>query len=169
MNSKVPEVADLIIPDNIKAARTANQHKMRDAEKLFGHDINELSIFGDRKFKNTYSPAMRLAIVAELQNMVADVGMSVEDFHVFSDICRQVEEVPTEETRVAWREEAVLRLNDSYGTDAAQALRNTRDFIAEDPRRSLILEANGIGDHPDVVLLFAKLAKQSRIAAENIG
>ena len=41
--------------------------------------------------------------------------------------------------------------------------RLARAFIAQDPRRAKILDNKGLGDHPDTVLMVARLARQARM------
>lgn len=72
-------------------------------------------------------------------------------------------EAPSEETRTQWRDQAVQRLNETYGKDAKQALADAAKFVQADPRRARMLDHNGAGDHPDAVLLFARLARQARV------
>ncbi|MBN8283748.1 hypothetical protein [Zoogloea sp.] len=95
--------------------------------------------------------------------MAADVAMSHDDVRALQGIARRITAEPTEAERIAWREQAVTRLNQTYGTGAAQAFRDARAFIAQDSRRAKILDAKGLGDHPDTVLMVARLARQARI------
>ena len=103
------------------------------------------------------------AALAELREMAADVAMSNDDVRALQSIARQIPEAPSDADRIAWREQAVTRLNETYGNGAAQAVRDARAFIAQDPRRAKILDNKGLGDHPDTVLMVARLARQARM------
>ena len=107
-------------------------------------------------------PVQRAAL-AELREMAADVAMSNDDVRALQSIARQIPEAPSDADRIAWREQAVTRLNETYGNGAAQAFRDARAFIAQDPRRAKILDNKGLGDHPDTVLMVARLARQARM------
>lgn len=160
-----PEVAEIEIPDNIKAEREADPLRaMYAPEKQFGDTINERTVFDNKEAAKQFTPEVQRAAVKELANMAADVGMTNGDVNTFVTVLRNTREAPSEETRTQWREQAVQRLNETYGKDAKQALADAAKFVQADPRRARMLEAKGAGDHPDAVLLFAKLARQARTA-----
>lgn len=159
-----PEVAEVEIPDNIKAERDADPLRaMYQPEKTYGDTINERTVFDDQEVAKQFKPEVQRAAVKELANMAADVGMSNGDVNTFVTVLRNTREAPTEEIRTQWREQAVQRLNETYGKDAKQALADAAKFVQADPRRARMLEAKGAGDHPDAVLLFAKLARQAKM------
>lgn len=160
-----PEVAEIEIPDSIKAEREADPLRaMYAPEKQFGDTINERTVFDDKEAAKQFTPEVQRAAVKELANMAADVGMTNGDVNTFVTVLRNTREAPSEETRTQWREQAVQRLNETYGKEAKQALADATKFVQADPRRARMLEAKGAGDHPDAVLLFAKLARQARTA-----
>lgn len=106
----------------------------------------------------------RAAILEEAREIAADAGFSLADINTLRDIDRQIKaNPPTTETRAAWREEAIDRMNREFGNDAAQAMRDARTFIAKDPRFAHALELNGRGDHPETVMTFARLARRARM------
>lgn len=159
-----PEVAEIQIPDDIKAERAADPTRgLYDPAKTFGDTINERTLFSDPVAAEQIAPEVQRAVVKELAEMATDVGMNNGDVRTLQVVFRHVSEAPTEETRVQWREQAVQRLNETYGKDAKQALADAAKFVKADPRRARMLEHNGAGDHPDAVLLFARLARQARL------
>lgn len=159
-----PEVAEIEIPSDIKAERAADPTRgLYDPAKTFGDTINERTLFSDPVAAEQIAPEVQRAVVKELAEMATDVGMNNGDVRTLQVVFRHVSEAPTEETRVQWREQAVQRLNETYGKDAKQALADAAKFVKADPRRARMLEHNGAGDHPDAVLLFARLARQARL------
>lgn len=159
-----PEVAEIEIPEAIKAERAADSTRgLYDPAKTFGDTINERTVFPDPVAAEQIAPELQRAVVKELAEMATDVGMNNGDVRTMQTVFSNVTEAPTEEARVQWREQAVQRLNETYGKDAAQALRGAAKFVQADPRRARMLDHNGAGDHPDAVLLFARLARQARL------
>lgn len=159
-----PEVAEIDIPDNIKAERDADTvRRLYDPAMTYGETINERVLFSDPTVAEQIAPEMQRAVVKELANMAADVGMDNGDIRALQSVFSRVSEAPSEETRITWREQAVQRLNEAYGKDAKQALADAVQFVRADPRRARMLEHNGVGDHPDAVVLFARLARQARV------
>jgi len=157
-----PEAVDIPIPDNIAELRKADDLRgMYDPAKTFGDVINERA-FGWEN--DSVPPAQRAAVLTELANMAADLGMSHSDVRTLrtvGDVCNA--NPPSDETRLQWREEAVQRLNETYGKDAHQAYRDAVRFAQRDPRVVKILNEGGRGDHPDAVLMLARLARQARM------
>lgn len=159
-----PKVVELEIPDAIKAERDADRTRsLYDPAKTFGDTLNERILFSDPVVAEQISPEMQRAVVKELAEMAVDVGMNNGDVHALQAVFRHANETTTEETRTQWREQAEQRLRETYGKDAEQAYRDAVKFVRADPRRVQMLEHNGAGDHPDAVLLFARLARQARM------
>jgi len=160
---KAEEPPAVEVPENIRAMREADgTRQMYSPQGTYASVLPDDLWAGDEAAKTIPEPVQRAAL-AELREMAADVAMSNDDVRAMQSIARQITEEPTEADRVTWREQAVTRLNESYGTGAAQAFRDARAFIAQDPRRAKILDAKGLGDHPDTVLMVARLARQARI------
>lgn len=150
------------VPENIRAMREADGlRQLYSPQGTYASVLPDDLWAGDDAAKEV-PEALQRAAIAELREMAADVGMSADDVRAFDAISRTVTEMPSEEERITWREQAVTRLNEAFGDGAAQALRDARAFIAQDPRRAQFLETNSLGDHPDVVMQVARLARQAR-------
>lgn len=160
-----PEAVELQIPDNIAELRKGDDLRgMYPPEKQFADVINERAFVGDSE---EVGPSTQAALVKEVANIAADLGMSAADVRTMrtvGQVCNATP--PSDETRIQWREQAVQRLNEAYGNDAAQAYRDAIKFAQRDPRMVKALNENGRGDHPDTVLLFAKLARQAKTAGK---
>lgn len=159
-----PEAPPAIdIPENIKALRGADgTRKMYSPQGTYAAVLPDDLWASEESAKDIPEPVQRAAI-AELREMAADVAMSNDDVRALQSIALQIPEAPSDADRIAWREQAITRLNETYGNGAAQAFRDARAFIAQDPRRAQILDAKGLGDHPDTVLMVARLARQARM------
>ena len=157
------EVPAVEVPESIKAMREADgARQMYSPQGTYASVLPDDLWAGDETAKAIPEPVQRAAL-AELREMAADVAMSHDDVRALQSIARQIPEAPSDADRIAWREQAVTRLNETYGNGAAQAVRDARAFIAQDPRRAKLLDAKGLGDHPDTVLMVARLARQARI------
>lgn len=155
---------EILIPDNIRAERAADPARsLYDQAAQFRETIDHSVLFSNPAVAAQFEPEVQRAVVKELANMAADVGMNNSDVRTLRGVLGQVKEDPSEETRVQWREQAVQRLNETYGMQAKQAMADAVQFVKADPRRVQILGINGAGDHPDAVLLFARLARQARM------
>lgn len=151
------------IPENIQTMRAADgARQMYSPQGTYASVLPDDLWAGDETAKAIPEPVQRAAL-AELREMAADVAMSSDDVRALQSIARQIPEAPSDADRIAWREQAVTRLNETYGNGAAQAFRDARAFIAQDPRRAKILDNKGLGDHPDTVLMVARLARQARM------
>lgn len=157
------ELPTAVIPENIRAMREADgARQMYSPQGTYASVLPDDLWSSDETAKAIPEPVQRAAL-AELREMAADVAMSNDDVRALQSIARQIPEAPSDADRIAWREQAVTRLNETYGNGAAQAFRDARAFIAQDPRRAKILDAKGLGDHPDTVLMVARLARQARM------
>jgi hypothetical protein len=106
--------------------------------------------------------AQQKASIAEFREMVADLGASNEDVISFRRISTTQTEAPTDAQRMEWREQAVQALNEEFGQGASQAYKDAAKFASRDPRWVQMLEDKGLGDHPEIIMRFARLAQQAR-------
>lgn len=154
------------LPDDIKALREADQErKLYSAQGVFKYVVPD-QLFEDENglsdLPPEMTPAVKSAAIAEVREICCDLGMRAQDASNFRALGASIKEAPTDEQRVAWREQAVEDLNREYGQDAKQALRDAARFAQRDPRLAKALEHNARGDHPGVVLMLARLARQAR-------
>ena len=157
---------ELEVPPAVKDLRKDDTARLfYSAEKQFANVLNERTLFAEESAAEQVAPELRGAVVKEVANMAADLGMSVGDINTLRTVAQVCDVTPpNDETRIQWREQAVQRLNETYGEGAAQAYRDAIKFAQRDPRWVKALNENGRGDHPDSVLLFAKLARQAKVA-----
>jgi len=157
------EIAELPIPDEIKAERDADQ-----ARKLYSPQVTYSKVIPDAIFEGDVEIAkmpanMQRAVVAEVREMAQDLGMTTDDVQVLRSVGLHCDTNPANEaTRQAWRAEATQRLTAIYGAGADVAYQDAMKFVQRDSRFSKALAHGGRGDHPDAVVLFAKLAQQAK-------
>lgn len=101
---------------------------------------------------------------AELREIAADLDMSPADVAKVRQRATLVRE--TQPDVIAQREATVDALNREFGNDAKQAWRDARALVARDPRVGRMIEAMGVGDDPEVVLMIARVARAQRVAGK---
>ena len=160
-----PDPVEIEVPEHIQALRDADPDRgLYEPAKQYSAVINERILFAEGPDADA-PPEVRAAVVSEIANMAHDMGMSNSDVLTLRAVGKAINANPPDEaTRTAWREQAVERLNETYGEEAAQALRDAQKLAQRDPRVAKMLEEGGRGDHPDAVLLLARLAREARIA-----
>ncbi len=162
---EAPEVK-IDIPADILAERKADKERVLfSPQETFREAIPDTLLDGTPEAGNMPEP-MRRAAVAEVREMVADMGMSADDVKTLRDLGSIFDVAPSQEQVIAWREESVDLLNRTYGNQATQALRDAQAFIAQDPRRVKMFEVNNRGDHPKVVEMCARLGRKARLAGK---
>lgn len=162
---EAPKV-DLDIPANILAERQVDEDRaMFSPQETFREVLPDTMWDEDPEAENI-PEHVRVAVIGELRECVADLGMDTSDVKTLRDLGATSKEEPSEDQIIAWREEAVDHLNRTFGNQATQALRDAQAFIAQDPRRVKWLELNNRGDHPKVIEVFAKLGRKARLAGK---
>ncbi|KWW37664.1 hypothetical protein [Cupriavidus metallidurans] len=152
-----------LAPQNLKAERAADaDRKLYSPQGTFRHAIPD-NVLDQEQSVADVPPQVRRAVVAEMREMAADLGMTPQDVSNLRSVANSIKQAPTDEQRVAWREEAVGALNREFGNDAAQVVRDAAKLAQRDPRVKQMLETRGLGDHPKIILQFARLARQARM------
>lgn len=160
-------IAEVEVPEHIQELRKADPLRaMYTPEKHFGDVINERVMFPEVEGAPQIAPEVRAAVVREMANIAADVGMTNADVRTFTTIGAMCKEAPTPEQRAQWHAQTIDQLKRTYGRDAAQALQDAQTIAMRDPRLVKMLEAKGMGDHPDAVMVFARLGRQARLAGK---
>lgn len=100
----------------------------------------------------------------ELREMAADLTLGRGEVQTLRSRAAFVHEHKPDPA--AQRDAAVEALNREFGNGAKQALRDARALLQRDPRTAKIIEAMGVGDDPQVVLMIARAARQQRVAGK---
>lgn len=102
--------------------------------------------------------------VRELRELAADLDFGPREIQTLR---ARAAFVSTSKPDVSMqREAAVDALNREFGQGAKQALRDARAMLQRDPRTAKVIEAMGLGDDPEVVLLVARAARSQRAAGK---
>lgn len=158
------DVPDLAIPGDIKDARNADTARsLYSPQVTFGKVIPETIFEGDAEVAKL-SAGMQRAVVAEVREIAQDLGMTTDDVLALRSVGQRCNSPVTDATRQEWRAEATRRLTEIYGADTQTAYQDAMNFVRRDPRFAKAIEHGGRADHPDAVVLFAKLAKQAKAA-----
>lgn len=158
---------ELDIPADILAERKADKDRAMFSPQATFKDVIPDNMFDGAPEASDMPEPVRMAAIAEVREMVADMGMSTDEVQTLRELGRTLgTEQPSQDQVMEWREESVVFLNQTYGNQATQALRDAQAFIAQDPRRVKMLDHQNRGDHPKVIALFAKLGRKARIAGK---
>lgn len=164
-DSAEPELT-LTIPDDVRALRAADEDRaLNDPQEVYAEAIPD-TFWDDQPEIEKIPESQRVAALAEVREMSADLGMTVGDVQELKDLRPVFQDIPSAEQVDEWREESIQLLNKTYGKQAKQALRDAQALIARDPRWVQSLEYNNRGDHPQVMALFARLGRQARLAGK---
>jgi len=165
-----PEI-DVSVPDAVKALRESQQ-TLHDATAPFTSiDIESLleDIDIPDEAKGVISTedleGIKKAVSNEYRKMLADVSATPQEATQLVNLFKQAGSNPPDETqRNEWVQTAQQRIDEAYGQDSKSALAMAKKLAQRDPRMLTMLEDTGLGDHPDVVLLFAQWARQESMA-----
>ncbi|WP_301101092.1 hypothetical protein [Propionivibrio sp.] len=150
-----PVVLDPVPPD-VAAIRDDIARRLYSAQDTFAEAIP------DKVFANVagLDPAAGRKTAAELREISADLDLAPQDVQKLRE---RITYVQTNQPTVAaqW-DETVSLLNAEYGTDAKQALRDARALLRRDPRAARVIEAMGLGNDPQTVMIIARRARSAK-------
>lgn len=116
-------------------------------------------------FENATPAELTAAMAAEFREMSADLGASPADLSEFMTLAGQMHATPPDEKTIArWHDTIGNQLRATYGDEAPQMLDLARQLAQRDPRVARMLDHTGLGNHPDVVMKFARLALSEKLA-----
>ncbi len=96
-----------------------------------------------------FTPELRDAAVTELRAISADLALSTSDLSIITTVLG-TEIAPLAEA------DALARLRQEHGDQAATALAAAQRLARANPRLRGVLNATGLGDSPEVVALLAR-------------
>lgn len=105
----------------------------------------------------------RKATVAEMQEVVSDLGATHGDVRTFlSAASILASKPPTADEETRMQQQCLQQLRDRFGEEADAAAADARRLVARDPRFAEWIEATGLGNHPATVVRIAELARSER-------
>lgn len=147
------------VPADILAERSADHaRRMYDPQKTYWSALRDL----DQPVEGL-DPKIAKAVRVEAAEMMADATMSAAEAESFATTLRRwSRNPPSDEQRQSWRVDAAQRLHELYGKDAQRELNRATAWLKRDPRRVKLMEHNGLGDHPSLILLAVEIARRAR-------
>lgn len=160
------------VPEHIKADRA--ERDKDPGHKLFGGSVFNAAL-PDTLFDAAeaesgsegappLTPEVKRAVVGELRLMAADLHLEAADVKAIQQRAAIVRTSPVSAENQ--QRDCVTRLNEAFGQDATQALRDARALIARDPRAGKLIDALNLGDDPATVLIYARAARRARAAGK---
>lgn len=144
-------------PEAIKAMREADTDR-----KLYGAQGAYATAIPGDFYANLegVDDATKAAAIAELREISYDLGAEPADVKQMVMLAKQnTANPPDAKTIAAWQEEATNRLVAEYGKNAGKALEDARALALRDPRVAKMLDQSGVGNHPEIVMRFVRLAR----------
>jgi hypothetical protein len=145
------------VPENIRALREASATA---SDVLYANTIDP-AIGGMFSDVEQLTLPERKAAAAELSRMARDVGLDHDDVAGLVSRAPSVRSLTPEQVTQNQAEAARL-LRDEFGDRAQQALADAVKLATRDPRTKGILERSGLGNDPQTILKFARLAVRER-------
>jgi aminopeptidase N len=148
------------VPAEVAAIREADP-----ARRMFKASVNRTKAIPDDFLDHELRPQEeKRALIGELREMVADLGLSDADVGAMRNRSHAYkgENAPTEESqrRTAWQ-----ALTRKFGEDgASRALTDAKALIARDRRVTKFVESMSLGNDPETIIHFAEQARRERLA-----
>lgn len=158
---KAQELPEPNLPPGIKELRESDEERrMFSPQGTFAETLPDsmLAEVPDLDDKT------KAAAVHEFRELAADLDLSPIDVRGLIDRASLLgKEAPDPS---AQQDEAVAALNAAFGDSAYQAWQDARALVARDPRVGQIIDALGLGDDPQTVMLLAHAARRQRTAGK---
>lgn len=166
--ANAPSGADALFPSMQAAAELPPEELSPELKALRAADPGRV-MFGD---VNTYSSA---GIVEALAAHGIEGTAAEEEQRAWSGVLADLQVPPAEAatlvqlarldppdaaTSDAWQGDALESLAREFGSGADAALADARLLVGRDPRLKAYLNRTGLGNHPEVVLRAARIARE---------
>lgn len=150
------------VPPEVQELRDLPERRMFDAQSMLRDVVPELT--DEQCEAEGIDPAVARQGAIELREMAADLDLGVLDVRTLRTRAETLRSTPME--TIPQREAAVDALNREFGSGAKQALRDARALVARDPRVARAVEAMGLGDDAETIVMLAKKARSQRVAGK---
>jgi hypothetical protein len=149
-------------PPEVQELRDLPERRMFDAQSMLRDAVPELT--DEQCDEHGLDPDAMRQGTAEVREIAADLDLGALDVR---DIRTRAERLQAEPVDViTQRESAVEALNREFGSGAHQAWLDARALVARDPRVGKMIEAMGLGDDADTIVMLAKKARSQRAAGK---
>jgi hypothetical protein len=154
--ARVPEH---LVPEEIRALRESDSGREEfRAVNDYAALLDELAATA-RDIPDEY----KAIINREISEVFADLRFTGDDARLFIKTLSGITKAPDEATQREWATNAhqqLVQLHGEGGTKEALAL--AQQLAKRDPRVASMLEATGLGNHPEIVRLFVSRAQEER-------
>lgn len=150
------------VPPEVQELRDLPERRMFDAQSMLRDVVQELT--DEQCEAEGIDPADARQATVELREMAADLDLGALDVRALRTRAETLRSTPME--AIAQREAAVDALNREFGSGAKQALRDARALVARDARVARTIEAIGLGDDAETIVMLAKKARSQRVAGK---
>ncbi|OJZ17945.1 MAG: hypothetical protein BGP21_06435 [Thiobacillus sp. 65-29] len=150
------------VPPEVQELRDLPERRMFDAQSMLRDVVQELT--DEQCEAEGIDPSDARQAAVELREMAADLDLGVLDVRTLRTRVETLRSTPVE--TITQREAAVDALNREFGSGAKQALRDARALVARDARVARAIEAMGLGDDAETIVMLAKKARSQRVAGK---
>lgn len=150
------------LPPEIQDLRGLPERRMFDAQSMLRDVVQELT--DEQCEAEGIDPAVARQATAEVREVAADLDLGALDVRALRTRVETLRSTPVE--TITQRESAVEALNREFGNGAKQALRDARALVARDGRVGKLVEAMGLGDDAETIVMLAKKARSQRVAGK---
>lgn len=150
------------VPPEIQDLRGLPERRMFDAQSMLRDVVQELT--DEQCEAEGIDPAVARQATAEVREVAADLDLGALDVRALRTRVETLRSTPVE--TITQRESAVEALNREFGNGAKQALRDARALVARDGRVGKLVEAMGLGDDAETIVMLAKKARSQRVAGK---
>lgn len=150
------------VPPEVQALRDLPERRLYDIQAMLRDALPDLT---DKQCEaEGINPADARLARAEIREIAADLDLGAQDICTLGELSRQVRSAQVDP--ITQREGAVEALNREFGNGAYQAWLDARALVARDPRVGKMIEAMGLGDDADTIVMLAKKARSQRVAGK---
>lgn len=150
------------VPPEVQELRDLPERRLFDAQSMLRDAVPEWT--AEQCEAEGVDPAAARHAAIELREMAADLDLGTLDVRTLRTRAETLRSTPVE--TITQREAAVDALNREFGSGAKQALRDARALVARDPRVARAVEAMGLGDDAETIVMLAKKARSQRASGK---
>lgn len=150
------------VPPEVQELRDLPERRMFSAQEMLSDAVPEPT--DEQCEAQGVDPEVARRGVVELREMFADLDLGKLDVRDLRTRAETLRDTPVD--TIAQREGAVEALNREFGNGAYRAWMDARALVARDPRVGKMIEAMGLGDDAETIVLLAKKARSQRVAGK---
>lgn len=151
------------VPDNIRALREGDpDRKVYSPQSAYNRVLEDGLLDPLDGSPGNLPPEARPAVVAELREIAADLGLAPTDVELIRTRAGMARTTPVKPEAAI--DDAVTQMNAAFGQDAKRAWLDARALVARDPRVAKLIEGLGLGNDGRTLVAIAQAARRQRAA-----